>query len=58
MTHVFFCLKGNALLKAEKYTEAIEQYNAALAIKPDPRIYFAKALACYRENNFPSVFVR
>lgn len=48
-----FCLKGNALLKAEKYTEAIEQYNAALAIKPDPRIYFAKALACYRENNFP-----
>ncbi|TNJ27616.1 putative TPR repeat family protein [Giardia muris] len=48
-----FCLKGNMLLKAGKYSEALAQYSAALEIRPDPRVLFAKALTCFRENNFP-----
>lgn len=47
------CMKGNQLLKAERYAEALEQYDAALVIRKDPRIYYAKALANFRESNFP-----
>lgn len=48
-----FCLEGNLLQKSEKYQEAIAKYDAANELAPDPRIYFAKAVAHYRENNYP-----
>lgn len=51
--HRVFCLKGNLLAKQEKYQEAIRCYDAANEIQADPRIFFAKALAHYRENNYP-----
>ncbi|KAH0571858.1 putative TPR repeat family protein [Spironucleus salmonicida] len=48
-----FALKANLLLKQEKFQEAIDLYDAANEICPDPRIFYAKAVAFYRQSDYP-----
>ena len=49
-----FTLQGNFLLKQEKFQEAVEMYDAALEIKPDPRIFYNKAVTYYKQSDYPN----